>query len=101
MKSYSQSVDFGAINAKAIAVLPSIVLRWLPGGKRIGDEWVALNPNRLDRRTGSFKVNLRTGRWADFATGDRGGDVISLAAYLGGTSQIIGARNVAKMLGAE
>ena len=39
---------------------------------------------RSDRRPGSFSVNTRTGRWADFATGDRGGDVVSLAAYLHG-----------------
>ena len=42
------------------------------------------NPTRADRRPGSFSVNTRTGRWADFATGDRGGDVVSLAAYLHG-----------------
>ena len=43
-----------------------------------------MNPTRPDRRAGSFKVNLRTGRWADFATGDKGGDAVSLAAYLSG-----------------
>jgi hypothetical protein len=35
-----------------------------------------------DQNPGSFSINVRTGRWADFATGDKGGDVISLAAYL-------------------
>jgi len=32
-------------------------------------------------------VNLLTGRWADFATGDKGGDPISLLAYLRSISQ--------------
>ena len=44
--------------------------------------YVALNPTRNDRRPGSFKINIRTGRWCDFATGDRGGDPVSLVAYL-------------------
>ena len=64
-----------------------------------GSEYVALNPTRADRRPGSFKVNIRTGRWADFSTGDKGGDPISLAAYLAGTGQAEAARNLAEMLG--
>ena len=45
-----------------------------------GHEWVAKNPTRADRHAGSFSVNLRSGKWADFATGDKGGDVVALAA---------------------
>jgi hypothetical protein len=63
-------------------VLPRLLERWLPGGRIEGAEYVARNPKRHDQRPGSFKVNLATGRWADFATGDKGGDPISLAAYL-------------------
>jgi hypothetical protein len=44
-------------------------------------------------------VNLRNGKWADFATGDKGGDPISLAAYLGGLSQSEAARRLAECLG--
>jgi hypothetical protein len=78
--------------------LPALAARWLPSGRRCGAEWVALNPRRPDRRPGSFKVNLQSGLWADFATGDRGGDVISLAAYLFGTSQLEAARRLRLML---
>jgi hypothetical protein len=78
--------------------LPVILGRWLPRGRRQGLEYIALNPTRLDRRLGSFRINLHTGRWADFATGDRGGDVISLAAYLFGLSQIEAASKLADML---
>lgn len=92
-------VDFARINSAALAVLPALVGRWLPNGKRIGHEWVALNPKRADRREGSFLVNLRSGRWADFATGDKGGDPISLAAFLFDLSQIDAARRIADMLG--
>jgi len=42
---------------------------------------------------------MRTGRWSDFATGDKGGDVISLAAYLSGTGQVEAACALAEMLG--
>jgi hypothetical protein len=58
-----------------------------------------LNPKRADRRLGSFSINLTTGRWADFATGDKGGDVVSLAAYLFDLSQAEAAGRIAAMLG--
>jgi hypothetical protein len=73
--------------------------RWLPDGQVEGQEYVARNPLRADRHRGSFKVNLRTGRWADFATGDRGGDPVSLAAYLFGLSQTEAARRLAGTVG--
>jgi len=92
-------LDFTRINAAALPALPALCARWLPGGKRIGREYVALNPTRGDRRPGSFKVNLATGRWADFATGDRGGDAVSLAAYLFGLRQSEAARRLAHALG--
>ena len=52
-------------------------------------------------RLGSFKVNRYNGRWADFATGDKGGDPISLVAYLADVSQGEAARLLARMLGVE
>ena len=93
------ALDFGRVNAAALTVLPSLLDRWLPDGRKQGAEWVARNPMRSDRRPGSFSVNTRTGRWADFATGDRGGDVVSLAAYLHGLRQAEAARKLADMLG--
>lgn len=92
-------LDFAAVNRAALANLPALLDRWLPEGKRQGREFVALNPRRADRRPGSFSINLHTGKWADFATGDKGGDVVSLAAYLSGTSQAETARALAEMLG--
>lgn len=92
-------MDFTRVNTAALDRLPDLLARWLPDGRRRGNEWIARNPRRADRRPGSFKVNLVTGRWADFATGDRGGDPISLAAYLAGLRQTEAARNIADMLG--
>jgi hypothetical protein len=91
--------NFAAVNRAAQLHLPYLLERWLPDGRRRGNEWVARNPRRADRHAGSFKVNLLTGRWADFATGDAGGDVISLAAYLAGISQSEACHHLATMLG--
>ncbi|MBV5311173.1 DUF927 domain-containing protein [Chromatium okenii] len=63
----------------------AICARYLPTGKKVGNEWVVLNPNRSDSKTGSFKINLDTGRWQDWATGDKG-DLVGLVAYLRGVN---------------
>jgi hypothetical protein len=82
----SDRIDFRRLATAALPHLHHLLPRWLPNGRRDGAEWVALNPTRNDSRPGSFKINMRTGRWADFATGDKGGDAISLLAYLHGLS---------------
>jgi hypothetical protein len=94
-----QWLDFDAINRAALGSLPALLQRWLPDGRLIGPEYTARNPRRADRRPGSFRINVRSGKWADFATGVRGGDVVSLAAYLSGTGQGEAARALADMLG--
>lgn len=78
-----------------------ICQRWLPSGQLLGREWVALNPTRTDRSLGSFRVNVVTGAWADFARRetDKGGDAISLAAYIWRLSPVEAARTVARMVG--
>jgi hypothetical protein len=96
-----QAVEFTWIASAALPILPALLGRWLPDGRRVGHEWIACNPTRMDRRPGSFKVSLRTGRWADFATGDKGGDAIALAAYLFNVSQLEAARRLAAMLGIQ
>jgi len=94
-----RQINFRTIADSAVPALPAIVKRWLPDGHRRGNEWVARNPTRMDRNPGSFSINLTTGRWGDFATGDRGGDAISLAAYVFGLNQGEAARRIANMLG--
>jgi len=92
-------IDFSRIARAALPYLPELVAEWLPCGRREGREWVAINPTRDDHRLGSFKINLDTGKWADFATGDCGGDVISLLAYLTNIGQVDAARVLTKTLG--
>ncbi len=92
-------LDFAEINRAGLASLLALLRRWLPDGCLVGREYTARNPRRADRRPGSFRVNIGTGKWADFATGDKGGDVVSLAAYLSDTGQAEAARALADMLG--
>jgi hypothetical protein len=95
-------IDFAAINRAALPLLPAILQRLLPNGRRASREYVALNPRRVDRHLGSFRISLSSGKWADFACHDaRGGDVVSLIAYLEGCSQPEAARKVAHMLGLD
>jgi uncharacterized protein (DUF927 family) len=74
--------DFKGTASAALAAADRVLARWLPGGKREGLEYVARNPTRADERAGSFSINIRTGQWSDFATGDAGGDFVALVAYL-------------------
>ena len=95
------SINFRAIHAHALPYLPAIVRRILPDGQLQGHEYVARNPNRADRHLGSFKVNLRTAHWADFATGDKGGDVTSLVAYVLAMNQADAAVYIERITGGQ
>lgn len=94
-----ETIDFSAINSVALRSLPDLLGRWLPGGARSGQEYTVRNPRRGDRNIGNFKINLSTGKWADFAADAKGGDVISLAAYLFGLRQIEAAKKLGEMFG--
>jgi hypothetical protein len=91
-------IDFEMIKTAALDRAEPLLLKWLPDGEIRGREFVARNPRRLDRNAGSFRINLHTGRWADFATGDRGGDLIALCAFLFGLRQGEAAKRIAGML---
>lgn len=92
-------LDFQRIAAVALASIDYLLVRWLPGGKHEAGEYKVLNPTRSDSKIGSFSINRSTGAWADFATGDKGGDLISLYAYIHGMSQAEAARELADILG--
>ncbi|MHB1098524.1 MAG: virulence-associated E family protein [Burkholderiales bacterium] len=77
-----KAIDFDAVNRSLMHGYDAHVSKWLPGGRREGHEYKALNPTRSDSHIGSFSINLNTGAWADFATGDKGSDPVSLYAYL-------------------
>lgn len=95
----SASLDFKAVNRRALSDMRAVLLRFLPGGLFRGQEYLAINPRRPDRHLGSFKINLQTGRWSDFATGDSGGDVVSLIAYVQNIGQAEAARELLEAVG--
>jgi hypothetical protein len=101
MSAPYRHIDFTEVKRAALADIRGVLGRFLPGGKVNRGEYVALNPRRLDRHLGSFRINLASGRWADFATDAKGGDLISLTAYLEGVSQLEAARLLADMLGVK
>lgn len=97
----SGRIDFDRVNAAALRNADAVVRGLLPDGRRDGAEWVARNPLRNDRKPGSFKVNLVTGKWGDFATNDRGGDLVSLAAFVASLPQREAAIRLAESLGVD
>lgn len=78
----SRYLDFAFIKDAARRDAERIARYFAPNGKIEGVEYVALNPRRNDKTLGSFKINLASGRWSDFACGVGGNDLISLVAYL-------------------
>jgi putative DNA primase/helicase len=88
-------------DVRAASSIEAVVARYLPGGKRIGKEWVARNPTRADAKPGSFKVHLTRGYWSDFATKESGGDMIDLVAYLTGKTIAEAKDELAAMFGVK
>lgn len=91
--------DFSHVNKRALENIISVLSYYLPNGKWQGHEYIALNPTRNDNKLGSFSINANTGEWADFATNDAGGDIISLVAYLEKVNQGHAKTALAKFLG--
>lgn len=97
MKHYK--LDFAEVNACAQNHALAILHRWLPDGHLQAHEYVARNPTRADKNAGSFRINVVTGAWSDFATGDKGKGFISLAQYLFKLEPYPAAERLAGMLG--
>ena len=80
-------INFQAVNQALLARLEHHARTWVPHGKVVGSNYVALNPRRNDESLGSFCLNLQKGFWVDYATGDRGSDPVSYFAYINELSQ--------------
>ncbi|KIQ03915.1 MULTISPECIES: DUF927 domain-containing protein [Pseudomonas] len=91
---------FAEVKRAALQAIERVLSHWLPGGKRVdgGKEYTAPNPTRADKNAGSLKVNLAKGTWSDFATGDKGGDLIDLVRYLDGGSDVEACNKLADFL---
>lgn len=92
-------IRFEALAAALLGRAHVLVPAWLPGGQRRGREWVC---GSLSGGSGdSCQVNIETGRWADFATEDRGNDLISLYGAIHGLKPSQAALQLAREEGLE
>lgn len=92
-------IDFQGLAARLLERVLVLVPQWLPGGRRNGHEWQGAR-SRDGGPGDSLSVNLRTGAWAHFAADAKGGDLISLYAYLRhGDDQAAAARDLMQQLG--
>ena len=94
--------DFAAVNRAAIARADDVALRLLPGGMRRGKYWVAGDLSGVAGK--SLRLRLggdKAGCWMDNATGEKGGDFVSLAAAVARIPQAEAARQLGRILGVE
>jgi putative DNA primase/helicase len=99
MHNFNDRIDFGKVKQAARGYEGILLRRILPHTLKQGHEYVSLNPTRPDRNLGSFRINAHTCLWADFATGDKGGDIISLWAYVRQVSQVKAAQEIMTIVG--
>ncbi len=86
--------DFDALARVLLSRAGELLPRWLPGGTLRGQEYSCGN---LRGDPGdSLKVNIQTGKWADFASNEKGGDLTSLYAAIEGVSQGEAAKRLAE-----
>jgi len=98
MRPFSDRINFEKVKQHARGYEEVLLRRILPHAVKQGYEYVSINPTRPDRNLGSFRINAHTFKWADFATGDAGGDIISLWAYVRRTSQATAAKEIMHIL---
>ena len=91
--------DIKQVANAAIDQIENVLSHWVPDGSYEGKEYVALNPTRGDGSKGSFSVNRNTGAWGDFATNDKGGDLVALVAYIERCNQGEACQRLAIFLG--
>ena len=92
-------IQFAALAEALLASAERLAPLWLPGGIRRGHEYVC--GSLSGGEGGSCSVNLTNGRWADFASNEQGGDLLSLYAAIHGLSMAKAAVQVAREEGLE
>lgn len=94
---YDQVPDFiREVAEECLQKYDEFLHEWLPGGKLIGNEYVCASIKGGEGK--SCKINITNGKWADFATEDRGGDIVSLYASINGLNQLESAQILAEKL---
>ncbi|MEQ1888085.1 MAG: VapE domain-containing protein, partial [Alphaproteobacteria bacterium] len=86
------TINFSDLKERLLSQARILLPQWLSGGVWRGSEFKAGNL-RGDRGE-SLSVNSLTGAWADFATGEKGGDLIALYAAIKELKQSEAARDL-------
>lgn len=89
-----QHIDFTGLAQQLLDRARELLPSWLHDGRFRGQEFIC--GNLAGEKGESLSINLKSGKWADFATGEKGGDLISLYAAIHHISQA----DAAKALGA-
>lgn len=80
-----QKIDYARLGDDLLARADTLLADWFPQGKKLGHEFKV---GSLNGEAGaSLSINIKTGVWKDFSTGDTGGDLIALYAARLGMSQ--------------
>jgi hypothetical protein len=80
----THDVDFPRLAQSLLSMSRSLLREWFPQGKLSGSEFKI--GNLWGEKGDSLSINVNTGKWADFAVGQQGGDLISLYAQMNGTT---------------
>ncbi len=92
-------IKFADLASALLDRIEMLVPAWLPGGHRRGPEYVC---GSLQGGSGSScSINMVTGQWADFASDEKGGDLVSLYAACHGLTMGKAALKVARDEGLE
>ena len=92
-------INFAALADALLARAGTLVPMWLPGGVQRGHEYQCASLS--GGHGSSCSVNLTNGRWSDFATDEKGGDLVSLYAAINGLDNGRAAVEVARQEGLE
>lgn len=85
-------LDFQQVSSELLSRALPLLESWFPAGKLRGSEFQV---GSLDGEPGgSLSINIKTGKWADFATGEKGGDLIALYAKIHNINNLEAARRL-------
>jgi len=83
-------MEIKEVAARCLSRAESLLSEWFPNGKRVGREFEIGDISGSAGR--SLRVNIDTGKWADFSADIKGGDLVSLYAAKNNISQVDAAK---------
>lgn len=93
-------IRFSELAQALLAQVATLLPQWLPDGALQGGKEYVCGSLQGGKGT-SCSVNIKSGQWGDFATGEQGGDLLSLYAAIEGLTMGKAALQVARQYGLE